>query len=279
MREKVVFIDVDGTLCNDLGLVPESAKQAIHKAQANGHKMYLCTGRSKPELYDFIMDIGFNGLIGAGGGYVESENEILLHRKFTPKDLSDILDFFHDKGIDYYIESNDGMYASEHCIERLRKVERDVAAQGNDANGIKIFTDTLLPGKADHQYENVNKICFLDNGVPIQEVKNRFDSVFTIIDCTVPMFGANSGEVILKGVDKATAMKLLLEHLQVDISDTLAIGDGMNDVIMLDYAHIGIAMGNAAEGLKAMADDITLTHDEGGIYASFIKYGLCTGEA
>jgi len=75
-------------------------------------------------------------------------------------------------------------------------------------------------------------------------------------------------------IHKATAIEILLKHLNIDVKDTIALGDGMNDVEMFEFCTLGIAMGNAKQGLKEIADEITDTHDEGGIYNSFKKYGL-----
>lgn len=274
MNKKVVFLDVDGTLCNDLGLIPASAIEAIHKAKENGHKIYLCTGRCKAELYDFIMEIGFDGVIGSGGGFVESDGKMLYHKKFEEQDLQDILSYFNKYNMNYYIETNHGMFASKNCITQLNNIAKSIEEMGEDPNGCYQFSDALLPLMEDTKLVDVNKICFLDTGHPFVNIKNKFENRFTIMHCTVPMFGDNSGEVILKGVDKAIAMEYLLKHLGVDRQDTIAIGDGMNDAVMLQYAHIGIAMGNAAQGLKDIADDITSTHDEDGIYQSFLKHHL-----
>ena len=68
---KVIFLDVDGTLCNYEGVIPESAKQAIKQARKNGHKVYICTGCSRAEVYQEIWDIGLDGMIGGNGSYVE----------------------------------------------------------------------------------------------------------------------------------------------------------------------------------------------------------------
>ena len=68
---KIIFIDVDGTLVNYEGIIPESATAAIRKARANGHRVYISTGRSKAEVYKDIWDIGLDGMIGGNGSYVE----------------------------------------------------------------------------------------------------------------------------------------------------------------------------------------------------------------
>ena len=85
LDKKIIFLDVDGTLCNDKGLVPESAAIAVKKARKNGHLVYLCTGRSKAEIYDFIMDIGFDGIIGAGGGLLKLKAKCCFIKKFLLK--------------------------------------------------------------------------------------------------------------------------------------------------------------------------------------------------
>ena len=61
VNTKAVFLDVDGTLVNEGGLVPESAQRAVREARANGHRVFLCTGRSPAELWPQIRDIGFDG--------------------------------------------------------------------------------------------------------------------------------------------------------------------------------------------------------------------------
>lgn len=78
----------------------------------------------------------------------------------------------------------------------------------------------------------------------------------------------------MPGVHKATAIEIILSYLNIDVKDTIAFGDGMNDVEMFKACELGIAMGNAKEALKEIAADITDSHDEGGIYNSFKKHGL-----
>lgn len=68
MKTNLIFLDIDGTLCGPGGVVPPSAIDACQKARQNGHLIFLCTGRSKVEISDEIMGIGFDGVIGAAGG-------------------------------------------------------------------------------------------------------------------------------------------------------------------------------------------------------------------
>ncbi|HHQ1247081.1 TPA: HAD hydrolase family protein, partial [Listeria innocua] len=97
---------------------------------------------------------------------------------------------------------------------------------------------------------------------------------FEVLHCTVPIFGEDSGELMVPDIHKATAIEFLLEHIGAGKKDTMAIGDGMNDAEMLTYCETGIAMGNAKEELKILANEVTKSVDEDGLYLSFEKHGL-----
>ena len=119
MNRKLILMDVDGTLCNDEGYVPDSTRRAIQLARQQGHLVFLCTGRSKAELYDFIMDVGFDGVIGAGGGYVTIHEKTLFHHLIKPEKVRHLVDFFNQHQIDFYLECHSGLYASPHLVEHL----------------------------------------------------------------------------------------------------------------------------------------------------------------
>lgn len=262
MKNKIVFIDVDGTLVNDDGIVPKSAEIAIKKARSNGHYIFLCTGRSKAELFDNIMNIGFDGIIGAAGGYIEFRNKVIMHKKVKSDDIKHLVSYFNENNIDFYLESNGGLFVSKNCKKHLR-------ALISDSN----FIDCLIEGE-DLIRNDVNKISFLGSPISIEIIQKEFGKKFNIISSTVPAFGENSGELSVPGIHKATAIEILLKHLDLSKENTFAYGDGINDMEMLQYVNTGIAMGNANDKLKAIADDVTDSHDENGIYNSFKKYDL-----
>lgn len=279
VSSKIVFIDIDGTLVGDDGRVPESAIRACREARKNGHLLYLCTGRSKPEIYDFIWNIGFDGLIGAGGGYVESGSDILYHKQVSPQDVRDMVDFFEANGIDFYLESNAGLYASRNLRDRLISlIHGDIVNDPQAKQQYEIaphpFLDTLAYHETDLYKSDVNKVCFLESEVPFERIRDEFGGKFAVLQCTVPIFGKDSGELTVPGVHKAIAIADVLAHLGRDVRDTVAIGDGLNDLEMLRYCEVGIAMGNARDELKAVADHVTGTFEEDGLYTSFVRYGL-----
>ena len=86
---KIVFLNIDGTIRDFDGIIPDSAIKAIHMARENGHKVCISTGRTYTRIDKEILDIGFDGIISSSGGYVEYEGECISHRYFTADIFSD----------------------------------------------------------------------------------------------------------------------------------------------------------------------------------------------
>lgn len=265
--KKIVFIDVDGTLVLDDQSILNSTILACKQARKNGHLLFLCTGRSKAELYHDIVEIGFDGLICAGGGYAEIAGIPLFHQSVMQAHVDHVIAYFQEKNIDYYLESNGGLYASEFCVPSLLK---RLNLQNKEEHP---FTNALIEHENPHR-KDINKICFLSSNTPFDEVKEEFQEEFEVIACTVSAFGAQSGELAVKGVSKQSAIIRILDVLAIQQKDTIAIGDGMNDKDMIVFCHTGIAMGNAKEGLKEVADYVCEDILADGFYKAFEKYQL-----
>ena len=108
MNKKIIFFDVDGTLVDvrpAREYVPESTIKAVRETRKKGNLCFLCTGRSLAEIYPHILDVGFDGIIGAGGGFVTIGDEMLYHKKVSNKDVHRVVDFFEENDYDYYLES------------------------------------------------------------------------------------------------------------------------------------------------------------------------------
>lgn len=278
MGKKIIFLDVDGTLVNDNGIIPNSSSLAIREARNNGHYVVICTGRSKAELFDHIMEIGFDGIIAAAGGYIEFNNNKLLHKKVSKEDVEHLISYFNKNNIDFYLESNGGLFASRNCKNHLRNIINEAIVKEPELKeemekGMKPFIDCLIENE-NLIRDDINKISFLGSKMPIKSIEEEFSGIFNVIQSTVPMFGENSGELSIPGIHKALAIEFLLEKLNASRKDTYAYGDGINDSEMLEYVNVGVAMGNDKKELKEIADDITDSVDENGIYNSFKKYKL-----
>lgn len=282
MEKKIIFFDVDGTLVagvDGVEYVPESTKKAIALTRAKGNLVYLCTGRSKAEIYDFILDCGIDGVIGAGGGYVEIGDTMLYHKKVTKEAVNHMVDYFEANNFDYYVESNGGLFASKNLVKRLERIiygdiENNLEARKRWERKENHFINALIEGE-ELRRDDINKACFLENpNIPFDDIISEFKDEFNVIHCTVPIFGDDSGELSVPNIHKANAIETLINHLGIDRKDTYAFGDGMNDKEMLEYVNVGIAVGNAKEGLKEIADEVTDDITNDGIYNAMKRHNL-----
>ena len=113
--KKIIFLDVDGTLINYEAKLPVSAEKAVNMARENGHKVYICTGCSKAEIEqrDF-RTMKLDGMIGANGGYVEDQGEVIMHKSLSKDDVKAIVDWCNEREIGFYLEANSGMYINDY---------------------------------------------------------------------------------------------------------------------------------------------------------------------
>lgn len=274
---KYVFLDVDGTLVNYANELPDSAVEAIKAAQANGHKVYTVTGRSKAEMYDNILDIGFDGYIGGNGNYVESDGEVLVHQLMTVEQQRQIVDWLNERKLEFYLESNNGLFASKGFEKRGEQTVKDYVAYkekpGAEAMTVrKVFPEMIFDGEL--YRDDVNKISFV-----LDDYQDYLDAVEAFPDLKVGTWGgvgekALFGDVALANITKQTAIKTLLDHYGADKKDTLAFGDAKVDIPMLEYCAVGVAMGSGGEEIKAMADYVTDSVDNDGLKKAFEHFGL-----
>ena len=271
---RAVFVDVDGTLVDYRGRVPTSAQEAVSAARANGHVIMLCTGRSLSAIWAELHAIGWDGIIGAAGGYVEVDGHVLVHRHLPVEQVRHVVDFFDEHGVEYLLESNSGVYGSRGSPRRVREQmlystnDPDLRAEltrsvANFLNRIELDVDLVR--------DDINKVVFLGSRLTLDDIRVEFGQHFDIVPASVAGFG---GEMSIQGVHKASGIEAALEFLGIDRADSVAFGDGFNDLEMLAYVGVGVAMGDAPAEVKAVADRITGSPEEDGIRNGFAALGL-----
>lgn len=277
MTKKIAFFDVDGTLVGDSGKPTRETVSAIQTFKSHGNLAFVCTGRSRPEILPEIMAIGFDGIIGAGGGYISVGDEVVHHHTMPEQDVRAMIQFFKENGIEYYLESNSGLFGSEQYAEKINETifeyidyDKEKAAALSEKNQwFNQLIDSFKEQTID--YGDINKISFINNTFDFNEIHNRFGQQFEMFHMTVPFFGKESGEIAVKGNDKATAIKIVLDKLGMTQSDAISFGDANNDLAMFSACDYNVAMGNGTDELKAAADEITESADQDGIAKSLIK--------
>ncbi len=274
MNKKAIFIDVDGTLVNYECEVPKSAVDAIRKARENGHKVYMCTGRSKAEIPDFLWDIGLDGYMGGNGNYVEESGKVILHKLITAEQSKRIVDWLKSRNLEFYLESNNGLFASENFEEASKLVfEKYCATKGLEIKPASELLHGIVFG-GDLYRDDLNKVSFI-----LSSYQDHLDSAKEFPDLEAHTWGGQGevalfGDLGVKGITKAAAVDTILDYIGFSIEDTFAFGDAKIDIPMLEHCKVGVAMGNGGDEIKEMADYITDDVDNDGLYKAFEHFGL-----
>lgn len=276
---KILFLDVDGTIVDYENNLPTSAIEAIQSARAKGHLVYVCTGRSKAEMPAEIWQIGFDGMIGGNGSYVEHESQVLMHQLIPLEVEQRVVDWLESRGLEFYLESNNGLFASKNFREAARPVLRAYALGkgASEADIQDLEAEDALHGLVyggELYRDDLNKISFILNSY-----QDHLDSKEAFPELKAGTWGGHGeqalfGDLGVQGIDKAHAVAVILEHLGADRADTIAFGDAKVDIPMLEACQIGVAMGNGGPEIKAMADMVTDDVMSDGLYKAFEKLGL-----
>lgn len=119
----------------------------------------------------------------------------------------------------------------------------------------------------------VTKVVYFDCTEPIDAVRREFPD-FEVVGSSVAALGGFSGEMALRGITKAVGIDVVLDRVGIPLSDSIALGDSYNDIEMLEHAGVGIAMANAPDSVKGVADELAETPEEDGLARAFRRHGL-----
>ena len=267
---KILLIDVDGTLVDYENNLPSSAVRAIRTARKNGHRVYICTGRSEGEIYQNIRDIGLDGMIGGNGSYVCDGQDVILHRKLTPEQTRAVADWCFANDLAFYLETNSGLYACGGFEEKALPAIREYSHRKGRSDDITVRTvfPEMIFG-ADPYRDDVNKISFVLNSYADHE---RSAAAFPDLQAGV-WGGAGEtalfGDLGVKGITKQSAVNCLLQHLNAEKEDAVAFGDAAVDIPMFEACGFAVAMGSGGEECRAAADYVTGDVDEDGLQQAF----------
>ncbi|ALC06734.1 HAD superfamily hydrolase [Corynebacterium deserti GIMN1.010] len=266
---KLLFVDIGGTLLDYSNEVPHSAIDAIRQARANGHRVYLSSGRSSAEVTSQLWDIGVDGLIGANGGYVESAQESVYHRRMSGEETRNAVKWLYDRGLEFYLESNNGLYASSGFREAAEPVLAKLSERA-DVTVDGMYPDMFWDESLDR--EDVNKISYIfKSEADLEAAREAFPELehTTWGGAAGPLFGT-----IGVSVNKKVGVDRLLKYLNADRANTIAFGDSDEDLSLFEASAYGVAMGEASASLKAAADLVTDPVSQDGLRKAFVKLEL-----
>lgn len=277
MSIKVIMMDVDGTLTNSQKKISPKTKEALLKAQKAGAILILASGRPTSGLRDFEQELQMDknhGLLVCynGSKVVDCEtNEVLFNQAMSVSEGKAVLE--HMKKFDRVrpmIDKGEYMYVNNVYDNMITLNGKPFNVMEYESRGGK-YKLCEVDDLAEFLDYEINKILTFGDPEYLQdnykEMMAPFDGKLSCM-FTGPFYF----EFTAMGIDKAKALDAVLKPLGYTQDEMIAFGDGQNDASMVNYAGIGVAMANAVDELKAIAQDVTLSNDEDGIAESLYKY-------
>ncbi|MFJ5695460.1 HAD-IIB family hydrolase [Arthrobacter sp. NPDC093125] len=272
---RAVFLDVDGTYA-DYGVVPAGHVRAVRAAREAGHKVLLCTGRPVSMLPPTILGAGFDGLVASAGAYVEVGGEVLLDRRFPTDLAASTVAALDEHDAVYVLESQESLHVPPAAVARLRTIIEAHFRRGPDgrATGSSAILDSMRP-ITNPKAVSFAKISVFDAPIPMELLARQIGEAIAVVENSIADEGRHAGELYQRGISKADGVAAVIAHLGMEREDTIAIGDGQNDLEMIAYAGVGIAIEGSSPELLALADRTAAPPHREGLVAAFAELGLC----
>ena len=252
-----MFFDIDGTLVSFKShTVPESARRAIARLREQGVKVFIATGRLMKHVA-IVNDIEVDGYITVNGGYcITSAGEVIFESAFPRATVERVIDLSEQYGFDLNVMTHEDMYVSS-MGERVQKI----------ASMINIMP-TVADVRTIAATQPVVQMCPYISRELEQEIMPLLP------DCVGSRWIETFMDLNVRGVDKSLGIQQVINYYGLTMAEAMAFGDGGNDLPMVRDAAVGVAMGNACDELKAVADYITSSVDEDGVSRALEHFGL-----
>lgn len=245
---KAVFFDIDDTLfSHELGRVPYSARAAVRQLRENGIKVFVSTGRHTAGLEQLPLDgMDFDGYITLNGQLcLDGRKKFLWGAPFDREMTERLVSIFHSGKIPLILIEEGRFY-----INKIDQTVREAQAE----------ISTPLPDMGEYSGQPLYQaIAYLE-----KDGQDRIERDLGS-DCKITHWSSRAIDIIPAGGGKARGMEYFMRKLGFLPSETMAFGDAENDIDMLKYAGIGVAMGNAEERVRYSADYVTERADQDGI--------------
>lgn len=258
MDYKLIALDIDGTILNSKGKISDETINVIDKCIKDKIKVVLASGRYFESIKAFTKSLNINSeLITLNGAVIKDSKTGKTLKEFAiPKDdYRNILKKLSEYSFPFYVFTSDDYYR----LKGSKYIEKQEKLTGPKAKIINSFEDVENPIKI---------LMIIDDEDEIERVKNVIeDDKYRVIKT-----GYNNVEVVRRDVSKGRALKIISDYYGINRENTMAIGDSENDVEMIEFAGMGIAMGNAYDNVKKASNEITSTCDENGAQKAIEKY-------
>ncbi len=277
MSLKAIIMDIDGTLVDGkTQKIPPETKEALKHVQEKGIKLILASGRPINGMTALAKELDMDKNHGLcvsfnGAKVVDVEtNEILFNQTMTVETGKAILNHMKKFDVRPLIVKGDYAYVKDvyDCYVVSNGEKFNIVNHEAHDNNFKLCEVDDLAEFADYE---LNKILVIGEADYLQEHYKEMYEPF--VDTCNAMFTAPFYyEYTDKGIDKVRALESVLHHFDINPKDCISFGDAQNDITMIKWAGVGVAMGNGTDETKAAADEVTDANVDEGIAHSVKKH-------
>lgn len=288
---KFVAIDLDGTLLNSYGEVTKDTKEALLKAKSQGVEIVLSSGRPISSTESLAKEIGVDNYLISGNGaavYDIKNQKLIMDRFLTKQQVLNIAKLCEENSFFYNVYTEDEVIANSlnynvlfYHKENLKKIEEKRThinvvqniAKYIEESGKEKFLKITVCDESQFIFNSIMKRLKLIDGIDVLETEymSRKKIKSGTEDVSIQYFYT---EVTNQNVNKWSAIEFLIDKLNINREEVVAIGDNMNDIEMIQNAGLGVVMGNSNPKMKEIADEIVADNNSEGVLEAFNKFIL-----
>ncbi len=257
MRKKIIFMDLDGTIIDhSINAIPENTIKTIKLLKEQGHTLVIATGRPPCLFYDIEHTLDIDTFIAANGRYVKYKGKEIYTDYIDPVIMKQFVSDMIEQKIEVGFEAVN-VYA-------IHNILTDLPSKFSDYYHLEMPIEI----KDFHLHNKVLQMIIFYDKKDYSHISKKYPMLDFNISCPYGI------DINNKGGMKEVGMNEILSILNFKKEDVIAIGDGFNDISMIEAAGFGIAMGNGCIPLKEKADYVTDNCNDDGFYKAFKKLGM-----
>ena len=257
---KIVFFDIDGTLVSfKTHRIPQSTLDAVAALRSHGIKVYIATGRPV-QFIDNLGELEYDGMVTVTGAHCFTrQGKVIYHHPVSQQTVDRVV---------AHLEGGRDVYPLI-CVCEDELFVTDINA---DVAEVARLLDIRMPAVRPASYAKGRNVLQLISFFKADREKDFMPSLMP--DCVSMRWHPLFTDVIAAGVSKSVGIDRVLDYEGIPLECAMAIGDGGNDIAMVEHVPCGVAMGNACDALKQVASYVTDSVDEDGVAKALRHFGL-----
>ncbi len=270
---RLVFLDFDGTYAFH-GVVPDAHVDAVRAVQAAGHRVFLCTGRPRSMIPASVL-ADLDGFVAAAGGYVEMDGKVFLDHRFPAELAARLVSLLDQHEVAYLLEAPEALYGPPGVDRRLTDLlARHLRSTDRPEREGPLDILAALRMSGDLSRASFGKVTCFDSPEPVISLAAQIGPELSALPSSIPDMGDSAGEIFLSWVHKAVGIQTVIDHLGMTVRDVIAVGDGLNDIEMLEFAGTAVAIEGSDPRVLAAADLVVPGPDREGLVTAFEELRL-----